>query len=107
MKTDTFLIGVGLHAMMSSAVFFGMMSSGLRAPDAPAFPWQDAVLLVLFWASFFPSILLQYLGINLWVLSLLVVPINSLIWMAVIVVAIRFARFMFRPNKASSRGVGS
>jgi hypothetical protein len=83
-----------------------MMSTGLRDPDALAPPSQDIVLIVLFWMSFFPSVLLQYVGINLWVLSLLVIPINSVIWMFVVAVAMRFAGSMLRPRLATSRRVG-
>ena len=53
-------------------------------PEGPATPLQDAVLLTAFWVLFLPSLLLQGVGINLWVLSLLVVPVNTLIWLVMI-----------------------
>jgi hypothetical protein len=84
MRWSTLLVIAALHGLLSCAVFFGMMSSGLQPPDAPATPWQDAGLLAGFWILFLPSILLQKVGIDLWILALLMVPINTLIWLAAI-----------------------
>jgi hypothetical protein len=92
MNRGWLLVVAALHAILSYALFFGFMASSLRPPDAPATPWQDAGLVALFWLVFFPSLVLQRLGLDLWVLSLLVIPPNTLLWMAVVLPLARAGR---------------
>lgn len=98
MKRGSLMVVAAVHAILSYVVFFGLMAHALRNPDATATPWQDAGLLAVFWAVFFPSLLLQRLGIDLWVLSLLVIVPNTLLWVAVVALVAWTARKARRPS---------
>jgi heme A synthase len=98
-KRGSMIVAAALHATLSYVVFFGLMASALRNPDAPATSWKDAGLLAVFWAVFFPSLLLQRLGLDLWALSLLVVIPNTLLWVAVVSLIAWAARKARRPSQ--------